>query len=73
MQQRLTIMDPGIIPVVLIIWFAAMFWLFAPSLKEQPLLATLPMLACVFLPPLGLLLQVPAIPGRWDDYRRRQS
>ena len=63
-------MDPSILAAVLILWVGAMFWLFAPSFKEQPILAALPMLACILLPPLGLLLLVIAIPGRWDDYRR---
>jgi len=66
-------MDPGILAVALVPWVSAMFWLFAPSLKEQPLLAILPMLACILLPPLGILLLVIAIPGRWDDYRRGTS
>jgi hypothetical protein len=66
-------MGSGLILVVLILWLVAMFWLFGPSLKEQPLLAALPMLACVLLPPLGLLLLVLAIPGRWDDYRHGGS
>jgi hypothetical protein len=66
-------MDPSILILVVILWVGAMFWLFAPSLKEQPLLAALPMLACILLPPLGLLLLVIAIPGRWDDYRRGTS
>ena len=64
---------PSIPILVVILWVGVMFWLFAPSLKEQPLLAALPMLACILLPPLGLLLLVIAIPGRWDDYRRGTS
>jgi hypothetical protein len=27
-------MDPAILLIVLILWFAAMFWLFAPSLSD---------------------------------------
>ena len=65
-------MDPSVL-AVLILWVGAMFWLFAPSLKEQPLLAALPMVACILLPPLGLLLLIIASPGRWDDYRHRAS
>jgi sterol desaturase/sphingolipid hydroxylase (fatty acid hydroxylase superfamily) len=64
-------MDPSILAAVLILWVGAMLWLFAPSLKEQPILAALPLLACILMPPLGLLLLVLAIPGRWDDYRHR--